>query len=150
MWPAMSFRKVLASGWVSEFWIWWMYWNITGVKPAYYPMLFWSMWCPKFPLSARDQFCILSRIKKSMALFHIKKFLRSCYITFKKKTSMCGSQVDHMWVTSGLFSGSSGSTGVTHFHPCLYTIFIHSYGFADEYSYVNYCVLTSSDWHAVK
>ena len=43
---------------------------------------------------------------------------RSCYITFKKKTSTCGSQVGHMWVTSGLFCGSSGSSGVTHFQPC--------------------------------
>ena len=41
----------------------------------------------------------------------------SFYITFKKKTLACGSQVGHMWVTSGLLSGSSGSTGVTHFQP---------------------------------
>ena len=53
---------------------------------------------------------------KSMALFHIKNF--SChviyiaiYITFKKKTSTYGSQVGHMWVTSGLFCGSVGQMG---------------------------------------
>ena len=45
-------------------------------------------------------------------------FSMSFYITFKKKTLACGSQVGHMWVTSGLLSGSSGSTGVTHFQPC--------------------------------
>ena len=49
-----------------------------------------------------------------------QKFFMSCYITFKKKTSTCGSQVGHMWVTSGLFCGSvgHGSTGMTHFQPC--------------------------------
>ena len=40
------------------------------------------------------------------------------YITFKKKTLACESQEGHMWVTSRLLSGSSGSTGVTHFQPC--------------------------------
>ena len=28
-----------------------MQWNITGVKPAYYLKLFWSMWCPKISSS---------------------------------------------------------------------------------------------------
>ena len=39
----------------------------------------------------------VTRMKKSMALFHMKKF--SCHVTlssFKKKTSTCGSQVCHM------------------------------------------------------
>ena len=35
----------------------------------------------------------------------------SCYITFKKKTSTCGLQVGHMWVTSGLFCGSVDQMG---------------------------------------
>ena len=35
----------------------------------------------------------------------------SRYITFKKKTSTCGSQVDHIWVTDGLFCGSVGQIG---------------------------------------
>ena len=61
-------------------------------------------------------------MKKSMALFHIKKF--SCHValvTFKKKTSTCGSQVGHAHVghirIALLVSGSNGSTGVTHFQP---------------------------------
>ena len=47
-----------------------------------------------------------------MALFYIKNF--SCPVTlatFKKKTSICGSQVGHMWVTSGLLCGSVGQMG---------------------------------------
>ena len=40
-----------------------------------------------------------------------QKFFMSCYITFKKKTSTCGSQVGHMWITSGLFYGSVGQMG---------------------------------------
>ena len=52
------------------------------------------------------------RMKKStgMAFFHIKNFM-SCYITSKKKTSACGSQVGHMCVTSRLFCGSVGQMG---------------------------------------
>ena len=71
---------------------------------------------------ARDLFCILPRMKKSMALFHIKK--NSCHVTlatFKKENF-------NMWVTNGSYMGhirialwvigSNGSTGVTHFQPC--------------------------------
>ena len=52
-----------------------------------------------------------------------QKIFRSCYITFKKENF-------NMWVTSGSYvghirivlwvSGSSGSTGVTHFQPCFW------------------------------
>ena len=38
----------------------------------------------------------------------------SCHFTLLlKETSACGSQVGHIWVTSGLLTGS---TGVTHFN----------------------------------
>ena len=44
-------------------------------------------------------------------IFHIKKIM-SCYNTFTKKTSTCGSQVAiSMWVTSGLCCGSVGQMG---------------------------------------
>ena len=52
-------------------------------------------------------FCILPSMKKSMVIPYQKLFM-SCYITFKKKTSICGSQVGHMWVTSRLFCCSVG------------------------------------------
>ena len=73
---------------------------------------------------ARDQFYILPRMKKSSYGIVPYSEKISCHINilrihyFKKKTSTCGSQVGHMWVTSGLFSGSNGSTGVTHNQPC--------------------------------
>ena len=60
-----------------------------------------------------------------MALLHIKNFhVMLCTLTtFKKKTSTCGSQVDHIyvghiWITLWV-SGSHayGSPGVTHFQP---------------------------------
>ena len=57
-------------------------------------------------------------MKKSMALFHIKKF--SCHVTlatFKKETSTCGSQVGHMWVTSRLFCGSVSQQVQPTFNP---------------------------------
>ena len=49
-----------------------------------------------------------------IVLFHIKKFFMLCYILasyFKQKISTCGSQVGHMWVTSGLFCGLVGQMG---------------------------------------
>ena len=49
-----------------------------------------------------------------MALFHIKIFhvMLATYITLKRKLQhVHGSQVGHMWVTSGLFCGSVGQMG---------------------------------------
>ena len=43
-------------------------------------------------------------------------FSMSFYITFKKKTLACGSYVGHIRIALWV-SGSSGSTGVTHFQP---------------------------------
>ena len=56
---------------------------------------------------------ILPRMKISIVLFHITKIhvMHVSYITFKKKTLTCGSQVGHLWVTSGLFCGSAGQIG---------------------------------------
>ena len=44
-------------------------------------------------------------VEKSMVLFHIKKFSYRVTLPLKENFSM--------WVTSGLFCGSNGSTGVT-------------------------------------
>ena len=53
MWPGyhMFTRKQCRHQEVSELWVWWMHWNIIGVKLAYYLKLFWSMWCPKISSS---------------------------------------------------------------------------------------------------
>ena len=40
--------------------------------------------------------------------FHV---MLAILATFKKKTSTYGSQVGHMWVTSGLLCGSVGQMG---------------------------------------
>ena len=40
-----------------------------------------------------------------------QNFSMSFYITIEKKTSVYGSQVGHMWVTSGLLYGSVGQVG---------------------------------------
>ena len=58
---------------------------------------------------ARDQFCILPRMKKFMALFHIEIFL--CHVTLANLTSTWESQVALMWVISGLLCGSVGQMG---------------------------------------
>ena len=69
----------------------------------YYPIASCFETCAvqRFHLCARDQFCILPRMKKSMALFHIKSF--SCHVTILLKRKL--QHVGHKWVTSGLFCG---------------------------------------------
>ena len=69
------------------------------------------MWCPNISsFCARDQFCILPRMKKSMVLFHMKNFSYHVTLaTYKRKLQHVG----HMWVTSELFCGSNGSTDMT-------------------------------------
>ena len=39
-------------------------------------------------------------------------------LLLKRKLQHEGHMQGHMQVTSGLFSGSNGSTGATHFQPC--------------------------------
>ena len=56
---------------------------------------------------ARDQFRILPRMKKSVALFHIKNF--SCHVTLLLKRKL--QHVGHKWVIFGLFCGSVGQMG---------------------------------------
>ena len=53
-----------------------------------------------------------------MALLHIKNF--SCHVTlatFKKKTSTCGSQVDHMWAHPDYSVGQMGQQVQPTFNP---------------------------------
>ena len=59
---------------------------------------------------AWDQFCILPRTKKSVyGIVSYLNFLMSFYITFRKKTGVCGSQVGHIWIA--LYMWVSGSSG---------------------------------------
>ena len=91
-----------------------MHWNITVVKPAYYLKLFWSMWCPKISSSRSLHKGVGLHAAKNEEIdgtVPYQKLFMSCYSTFKKKSSTCGSQVDHMWVTSGLFRGLVGQIG---------------------------------------
>ena len=69
--------------------------------------LFWSMWHPEilfWKVCVWVQFCILPRMKKSMAL----------YVICIKKASACGLQVGHIQIALWV-SGQSRSTGVNHF-----------------------------------
>ena len=135
--PDITCLLVLASGkWVNfrsdectEISLVWNYLIISNCFEAY------GVW--RFHLQevcARDRFCILPRMKESMALFHIKKF--SCHVilaTFKKKTSTCG----HKWVICGShpdYSVVSGSMGQqvwstfnpgTRFYALIFTIIVH-------------------------
>ena len=73
----------------------------------------------------------------------------SCHITFKK-TSTCSSQVSHMWVTSGLFCGSNGSTGACNplsiLHVTL-SMFLSSSQIARQlYSYIQ-LIATGRLWY---
>ena len=92
-----------------------MHWYIIGVKPSYYLNLFWSMHVVSkdFIFKKSTQGAGSACCQEWRNLWHctISKIFMSCYITFKKKTSTYGSQVGHMWVTSGLFCGSVGQMG---------------------------------------
>ena len=63
----------------------------------------------------RDRFCILPRMMKYMALFHIKKF--SCHFTLLLNFNV--------WVICGSHPDCSvGLIGATHFQPCTVTVYI--------------------------
>ena len=59
---------------------------------------------------ARNRFCIMPRMKKSMALFHIKIFM-SCYITFLQ-------HVGHKWVICGSYLDCSVGQWVKWANRC--------------------------------
>ena len=61
-------------------------------------------------ICTRDQFCILPRMKKRMALFHIKNF--SC--TFKRKLQHAG----HKWVMCGSHPDCSVGQWVNWVNRC--------------------------------
>ena len=72
------------------------------------------MWCSKISFSrslCKGPVLYPTRNEEIYGIVPYQKLLMSCYITFKKKTSACGSQVGHMWVTSGLFCESVGQMG---------------------------------------
>ena len=62
---------------------------------------------------ARDQFCILPR---TVELLHIKIFL--CHVNYITLVTS-GSYVGHIRIVLRV-SGSYGSTGATHFQPCMF------------------------------
>ena len=52
-------------------------------------------------------------LAKTEEIYGIVSYQKTFHVMLKKKTSTCGSQVGHMWVTSGLFCahGSRGQMG---------------------------------------
>ena len=96
---------------MSEPWVWWMHWTITHVKPVYYLKLFWSMWWPEISFSRILCMGPVLYPKEIYGIVLYQILSMWYYITFKKKTLTCGSQVSHMWVKSGLLCGSVGQVG---------------------------------------
>ena len=80
-------------------------------ETSYYLELFWSMWCPEISFSRSLCMGPVLYPKEIYGIVLYLIFSMSFYITFKKKTLACGSQVGHMWVTSGLLCGSVGQVG---------------------------------------
>ena len=60
----------------------------------------------------------ISAKNESNLLEFSMSFCISYIVIFKGKLE----HMDHVWVTSGLLSGSSGSTSMTHFQPLLVAI----------------------------
>ena len=99
-------------------------WIIVGVKPTYYLKLFWSIWCPEISFSKKfvyETSSVSCQERRIYCIFSDQNFVMSFCITFKKKTSACGSQIHHIWITSGLLCGSMDQMGqqvhVTLFQP---------------------------------
>ena len=73
------------------------------------------MWYAKISSSRRLSEGLVLYPAKNEEIYGIVPYQKfSCHVTlatFKKKTSTCGSQVGHMWVTSRLFCGSVGQMG---------------------------------------
>ena len=63
----------LVSEW-TLLWVWWMHWNIMVWNKLIISSCFKACGVQSFQVCARDWICILPRMKKSMALFHIKNF----------------------------------------------------------------------------
>ena len=80
-------------------------------ETSYYLELFWSMWCPEISFSRSLCMGPVLYPKEIYGIVLYLIFSMSFYITFKKKTLARGSQVGHMWVTSGLLCGSVGQVG---------------------------------------
>ena len=72
------------------------------------------MWCPMILSLCKgpDQFCILLRMKNTAcSIVPYQKFSGRATLLLKRKLQHVGHKwVIAMWITSGLFSGSSGST----------------------------------------
>ena len=77
-------------------------------ETSYYLKLFWSMWCSEVLFSRI--LCVVPVLysEETYGIVSYLIFSMSFYITFKKRTLACGSQVGNLWVTSGLLCGSVG------------------------------------------
>ena len=70
------------------------------------------MWCPK--ILSSGNLCkvpvqYLAENEEICGIVPYQKF--SCYVTLATFAKMCGSQMGHMWITSGLFCRSVGQMG---------------------------------------
>ena len=104
----------------------WIHWTIIGIATSETNLLSQAESTSCFEVkhvvfrdfivkSAWDQFCILPRMKKSMALFHIRIFhvILDSYIIFK--TSVCGSQVQELYPHCSSQSSCNGYLAVLAF-----------------------------------
>ena len=66
------------------------------------------------------QVCILTRLKISIWYCYISEFFHVICIILQHVSYKC---IGHIYVTSGLLSGSSGSTSMAHFNPVSNTHF---------------------------
>ena len=110
-----------------NFWVWWVHWIIISVRPVYIvTTLSCFEVCGIWRFHSQegctwDQFCILP-YKNKTSIWHC--FISEFSMSFcNKKTNFSmsvtsGSYFGDIWITLWV-SGSSGSTGVTYFRPCL-------------------------------
>ena len=94
----------------------------------------------------RDRFCILTKMKKSVWHCFIPEFflcLHHNFYYFALLQHVAHECMSHMYVTmtSGLLSGSSWSTNVTHFQLWIWHPFRHEnlWGYQDNFIYKKAC-----------
>ena len=98
---------------VSEYrlWVWWMHWNIIGVKPAYYLKLFWRMWCPKI---SSLKVCAKAKNEEIYGIDPYKNFhvmLHYSYFSFERKLQHVVCDPGHIRIVLWV-SGSTGATSL--------------------------------------
>ena len=126
-----------------------MHWIINGMKPAYYVPQAAVLKHVHPKISFLRSLCIgsvlyLAKNEEIYGIVPFQNFSMSFYVTFKKKTSTCGS--GRMWVTSRLLHGSVGQV-VYRCDPLSTLLTTYSYSYWSCYTQLTFNRCTIIRYH---